>query len=134
MTAPTARGHAAAALALALLALACVSSEVRLTTQRRSAKPEGCDVAVYPTSKPPYPYEDLANDRAGCVLSRNHCINRLREDACLVGADTVYDLSETKESVQTIVGATLARKTGPGPVMPGEPTPAPLPPVPTFSR
>jgi hypothetical protein len=116
-----------------LLALSCVSSEIRLTTARQPAKPDGCEVAVYPTSKPPYAYEDLANDRAGCVLSRNHCINRLRDDACLVGADTVYDLSETKESIQTLVGATLARRTGPAPA-PGASVPAPLAPVPNFTR
>ncbi|HVU52673.1 MAG TPA: hypothetical protein VHL80_18460 [Polyangia bacterium] len=120
-------------LLLPLLPLACVSSEVRLSSARRPEKPAGCEVAVYPDSKPPYPYEDLAEDRAGCVLSRNHCLNRLREDACLVGADTVYGLTDTEETIQTIVEATLARRTGPAPG-PGAAAPAPLPAVPTFSR
>jgi hypothetical protein len=118
---------------LPLLSLGCVSSDIRLTTSRRPAKSDGCEVAVYPESKPPYAYEDLAEDRAGCVLSPNHCVNRLREDACLVGADTVYGLTETKESLQTIVVAKLARRIGPAPA-PGASAHVPLAPVPTFSR
>ena len=57
-----------------LLSLACISSEVRLTTKRQSPRSDGCEVAVYPTTKPPYAYEDLADDRASCVLSRDHCV------------------------------------------------------------
>jgi hypothetical protein len=116
----------------ASLALACVSSEVRLTTRRQAPRSDGCDVAVYPTSKPPYPYEDLAEDRAGCVVSRNQCIERLRDDACLVGADTVYGFGEVKQSMETSISATLARKTGPAPT--GTTAPAPLGHTATFER
>jgi hypothetical protein len=117
------------ALLLPLLSLACVSSEVQLTTARQPARSDGCDVAVYPTSKPPYAYENLADDRAGCVLSRDHCVARLRADACLVGADTVYGFTETKQSMQTSISATLARRLGPGNKTPGATAPAPA-----FSR
>jgi hypothetical protein len=118
------------AVSLSLLSLACVSSEVRLTTLRQAPKSDGCPVAVYATAQPPYPYEVLADDRASCLLSRNHCIDRLRADACEVGADTVYGLSETKQSMQTTISATLARKTGAA----AEGAAAPLPQTPTFSR
>jgi hypothetical protein len=118
------------AAALPLLALACVSSEVRLTTLRQAPKSDGCAVAVYPSAKPPYPCEVLADDRASCVLSRNHCIDRLRADACEVGADTVYGFDETKQSMQTTISATLARKTGAA----AEGALAPLPQTPAFSR
>jgi hypothetical protein len=119
------------ALLLPSLSLACVSSEVRLTARRQPPSSDGCKVEVYP-SKPPYPYEDLAEDRAGCVFSRNQCIERLRDDACLVGADTVYGFDEVKQSMETSISATLARKTGPAPATPG--APKPLEGTATFSR
>jgi len=115
---------------LPLLTLACVSSEVRLTALRQPPKADGCDVSVYPLATPPFPVEDLGVDRAGCVLSRDHCIGRLRADACQVGADTVYGFEEAHTSVQTIIQATLARRTGAA--TPG--APAPLPPTSAFSR
>jgi hypothetical protein len=121
-----------APLLLPLLSLACISSEVRLTARRQPPRSDGCEVVVYPSSKPPFPYEDLADDRAGCVLSRNHCIERLRDDACLVGADTVYGFSEVKHSMETSISATLARRTGPTPSTAS--APAPLERTPTFSR
>jgi hypothetical protein len=116
-----------------LLSPGCISSEVRLTTKRQPARSDGCDVAVYPTTKPPYATEDLADDRASCVLSRGHCIDRLRADACEVGADTVYGFGEVKQTMQTTISATLARRTGPAPA-PGASLPAPLAPTTTFSR
>ena len=119
--------------ALAVLSLSCLSSEVRLTARRQPARSDDCVVAVYPSSKPPFPYEDLADDRAGCVLSRDRCIARLREDACEVGADTVYGFAEDKRSLQTTISATLARRTGPTPAA-GASVPAPLELTPTFSR
>jgi hypothetical protein len=119
-------------LALAVLSLSCLSSEVRLTTPRRPAKSDDCAVAVYPSSKPPFLSEDLADDRARCMFSRNRCITRLREDACEVGADTVYGFTEVKQSMQTTISATLARRTGPPAA--GASVPAPLELSPTFSR
>jgi hypothetical protein len=118
-------------LLVSSLSLGCISSEVRLTTKRQSPRSDGCDVAVYPKAKPPYAHEDLAEDRASCVLSRQRCIERLRADACEVGADTVYGFGEVKQTMQTTISATLARRTGPAPE-PGTSVPAPLPP--TFSR
>jgi hypothetical protein len=122
-------------LAFPLLSLACVSSEVRLTTLRQPQKPDGCEVAVFSKTKPPYPVEDLAVDRASCLISRNHCVERLRADACLVGADTVYGFEEVEEPMQTIIQGTLSRRSGPAaPAVPGPPALAPDPRTPTFSR
>jgi hypothetical protein len=124
-----------APLVLAFLSVCCVSSEVKLIPPRHPAKSDDCEVAVFPATKPPFPYEDIATDRAGCVLSRDHCINRLRADACEVGADTIYGFSETKESVETSVSATLARRTGPpAPAAPGAAPAAAAGSPPTFSR
>jgi hypothetical protein len=126
----TARTAAAAFQALAVLSLSCISSEVRLTTRPQPPRSDGCEVAVYSKGRPPFPVEDLAEDRAGCVFSRNHCVQRLRDDACLVGADTVYDLREVRQHMETTIYAILARRSGPA-------TPAaraPDAPVPAFTR
>jgi hypothetical protein len=124
-----------ALLLVPLLSLACVSSEVRLTTLRQPRKSDGCEVAVFSKEKPPFPVEELAVDRASCVFSRNHCVERLRDDACAVGADTVYGFEEVHETMQTTIQATLARRMGaPAAAAPGAPAVAPDPRTPTFSR
>jgi hypothetical protein len=126
---PGAAAVAFVQLLLPLLSLACVSSEVRLTTRRQPSRSSGCEVAILETGKPAFTYDDLATDRVSCVVSRAHCISRLREDACEIGADTVYGLGEMKQTMETTIEATLARRTG-GPA----PPPGAVGHVETFSR
>ena len=100
---------------LALLALTgCFSttSEVQLLRTQQPALPDNCPVNVLADSTSPYPVEDLA------ILSINYspggrdsAMNRLRQQACYYGGDTVYALSDTpRNSASTLLTARVARR------------------------
>jgi hypothetical protein len=102
------------AFAFAALALSCISSEVTpLGSKTYPSRGEHCDVDVFPATKPPYPYTDIASTRALCNWTRGRtaCIELLKEDACQVGATTVYAFVEGTNGGGTAISATLARKT-----------------------
>jgi hypothetical protein len=95
----------------AAFALSCTAADVTPLGAKVPAKPEGCAVEVYPATEPPYAYENVASVRVGCE-GRSRCIDRLREEACKAGADTVYRFAEGMTPTSTVISATLARKTG----------------------
>jgi hypothetical protein len=99
---------------LAVLAGSCVSSEVTAIGPSYPPRGEGCAVDVFPATKPPYPYVDIANSRAKChqTSGRTACIDQLKADACQAGADAVYAFSEGVMGEFTMISATLAHKTG----------------------
>ena len=102
---------------LALLALtACFSttSEVQLLRTQQPAHPDNCPINVIAESTSPYPVEDLA------VLSINYspggrdsAMNRLQQQACYYGGDTVYAITDTRRSsASTLLTARVARRPG----------------------
>lgn len=114
----------------ALLAGACVSSEVATIGPQRAARPEGCPVEVFPATTPPYPIVQVASARAKChfTAGRNACIDELRKQACAAGADTVFAFQEGMWGEYTIIAATLAARSG---ERPAQATPAKRPPAET---
>jgi hypothetical protein len=101
----------ALALGLLLCAASCTHADVSQIGPRAPAKPAGCKLDIYPATRPPYPVENLASARANCV-SRQSCIDRLREEACDAGADVIYGFAEGVQGMATLISATFARKTG----------------------
>jgi hypothetical protein len=84
----------AAALGLALLAWTCAT-----TSNSNAAKypPRGrrCKVHVYNSSTPGVKeWDDLGIARVECPLDvgRRQCLDRLREEACRMGGDLLYDV------------------------------------------
>jgi hypothetical protein len=124
------------ALALGLFAASCVNSEVTPIGEMYPAQLPGCPVAVFPRTQPPFPYVDVASARARCRNPRSVCIDRLRDDACLVGADVVYGFDEYVRGSRTAITATLARRLdipqGTSPPSPPPASPAPPAPAPSF--
>jgi hypothetical protein len=122
------RGAGAMVVGAALLAGACVSSEVATIGPQRAARPEGCPVEVFPATTPPYPVVQLASARAKChfTVGRNACIDELRKQACAAGADTVFAFQEGLWGEYTVIAATLAARSG---ERPPQSAPAKGPPV-----
>jgi hypothetical protein len=98
--------------ALAVVAFSCTAADVTPIGPKYPAKPEGCPVEVFPATEPTYSYENIASVRVGCDFGRSRCIDRLREEACKLGADTVYRFAEGMTPTATVITATVARKTG----------------------
>lgn len=94
-------------------AAGCVRSEVTPLGQTYPARPENCEVDVFPSTTPRYPWVDVASVETKChfTAGRSACIERLKAEACKVGADAVYGFAETKIPEYTVLTATLARKT-----------------------
>ncbi|HEY7372685.1 MAG TPA: hypothetical protein VIF57_11035 [Polyangia bacterium] len=105
---------AAMVVGAALLAGACVSSEVATIGPHRAARPEGCPVEIFPATTPPYPVVQVASARAKChfTAGRNACLDELRKQACAAGADTVFAFQEGLWGEYTVIAATLAARSG----------------------
>ncbi|HVZ74425.1 MAG TPA: hypothetical protein VHJ20_18720 [Polyangia bacterium] len=112
------------AFALAALSISCTTADVTRIGRAYPSKGAGCHVDVFPATKPPYPYEDIANGRAGCSF-RSGCIERLQAEACDVGADAIYAFEEGIAQNSTFISATFVRKTGDAPEDAGNESPAP---------
>lgn len=96
------------AAALALAVAACVDIEVRLMGPQLPARAPGCALELYADGKPPYVSTDVASATVSCSGKRDKCVEALRTQACVVGADTIYGFSESIESGFTHISATFA--------------------------
>jgi len=113
-------GFGRLAVAVAVLAGACVDSEVTQIGAQRPSRPPGCPVEIFPSTTPPYPFAEVASARAKChfTYGRTACIDELRRQACVAGADTVFGFSEGVRGEFTMISATLAARTGAAPSPP----------------
>ena len=109
----------AALLAGALLAGACANSQVTPIGVRRPSRPQGCALDLYPTTSPPYPYTPIAKVRTECDPVRRHtCVEQLRTEACLAGADGIVGFKESTRELSMFIDATLIVKGLAGPDVP----------------
>jgi hypothetical protein len=108
----TAGGRRLARLAVAalLLASACVDIELRRIGPDRPSRPPGCAVQLIPQGKPPFEVVDVASGTVSCAKQRNRCLDEMRKQACVVGADVIYGLSESTESMYLHITATYAAR------------------------
>ena len=104
------RPLAPAMLLLALLASACVDIELQRIGPDRPSHPPGCAVELIPAGKPAYPFVDVASGTVSCARKRDRCLEEMRKQACVVGADAVYGFAERTESVYVHITATYAAR------------------------
>ena len=98
------------ALAALLLAGACVDADIRLIGPARPSRPPACNVDVIAEGQPPYDFVDVASANVSCAKTRNRCLDELRKQGCVVGADAVYGFSERTESMYIHMTATFAAR------------------------
>ena len=96
--------------ALLLLAGACVDADVRLIGPRRPSRPPACNVDVIAEGQPAYDFVDVAVANVSCAKTRNRCLDELRKQGCVVGADAIYGFSERTESIYIHMNATFAAR------------------------
>ena len=94
------------AFAVAAVA-ACADIEVRMLGPQLPSRPAGCALEVFPGGKPPFMSTDVATASVSCS-ARNKCVDALRKQACIVGADTIYGFAETIEAGFTHIDAKFA--------------------------
>ena len=103
--------RALAAAALLLLALGgCVDANIRLIGPAHPSRPPGCNVEVIAEGQPGYEFVDVASANVSCAKNRDRCLDELRKQACVVGADTLYGFSERTESIYIHMNVTLAAR------------------------
>ncbi len=87
-----------AAPALLLLATACASTSVTVTPAEKPVaaepKPLNCRIEFYRTSKPEWPYDELATIRIYAGNDTETEYRTAREQACALGADAVIVTNE----------------------------------------
>ena len=103
------RSFALAAL-FSLLAGGCVDIELRRIGPDRPSRPPGCAVELYPDGKPAHPFVDVASGTVSCAKQRDRCLDEMRKQACVVGADAIYGFSERHESMYVHITATYAAR------------------------
>jgi len=103
----------AAVLLPTLVAAACVHIELRRIGPDRPSRPPDCPVELIPQGKPSYPFVDVASGTVSCAKQRNRCLDEMRKQACVVGADAVYGFAETAESIYIHIMATYAARKSP---------------------
>ena len=96
--------------AVALLASACVDIELRRIGPDRPSRPPGCAVELIPEGKPSFAFVDVASGTVSCAKKRDRCLDEMRKQACVVGADAVYGFSERTESMYLHITATYAAR------------------------
>jgi hypothetical protein len=97
-------------LGVLLLASACVDIEVQRIGADHPSRPPGCAVEVIPGGKPGYDFVDVASANVSCARKRDRCLDELRKQACVVGADAVYGFSEKTESMYLHINARFAAR------------------------
>jgi hypothetical protein len=95
---------------VAVLAPACVDIELRRIGPERPSRPPGCAVELIPDGKPSFEIVDVASGTVSCARSRNKCLDEMRKQACVVGADVVYGFSESTQSMYLNITATYAAR------------------------
>ena len=99
--------------AVLLLASACVDIELQRIGPDRPSRPPGCAVELISVGKPSFEVVDVASGTVSCAKKRDRCLDEMRKQACVVGADAVYGFAETTESIYIHITATYAaRKSG----------------------
>jgi hypothetical protein len=98
------------ALGVLVLAVACVDIELQRIGPDRLSRPPGCAVELLPDAKPGFEFEDVATGTVSCARKRDRCLDELRKQACVVGADAVYGFSERTESMYTHITARFAAR------------------------
>jgi hypothetical protein len=96
--------------ALLLFAAACVDIELRRIGPDRPSRPPGCPVELIPSGKPSFEVVDVASGTVSCAKKRDRCLDEMRKQACVVGADVVYGFSESTESMYIHITATYAAR------------------------
>jgi hypothetical protein len=95
-------------VALLAVVASCGDSQVATLGARRPARPLGCVAQVVPGT-PDGAFIHLGSARARCLESaRGDCLEELRRQACAVGGDIVYGLSESVDQHITYMAAILA--------------------------
>ena len=99
------------ALAALLLAMGgCVDADIRLIGPVHPSRPPGCNVDVIAEGQPLFDFVDVASANVSCAKKRDRCLDELRKQACVVGADTIYGFSERTESIYIHMNVTLAAR------------------------
>ena len=98
------------ALAALLLAGACVEADIRLIGPARPSRPPACNVEVIAEGQPGYDFVDVAFANVSCAKNRDRCLDELRKQGCVVGADAIYGFSERTESIYIHMTATFAAR------------------------
>ncbi len=67
---------------------------------RYPARPKGCPVQVFEES-PPMPTDNIGSVRARCGTDISHqdCVDELKDQACALGADVVWGVSDAPRLV-----------------------------------
>jgi hypothetical protein len=97
--------------------LADIGTEVKYVGPSQTARPFDCRMQMM-FGPLPYPHQDIARATTECpdhMASEELCFDSMRREACLVGADTVYGIAETREGGVGHLNATFARIL-PGPI------------------
>jgi hypothetical protein len=97
--------------------LADIGTEVKYVGPLQTARPLDCRMQMI-FGPLPYPHQDLAWARTECpyhVDDEELCFDSIRGKACLVGADTVYGIAETRAGGVSYLNSTFARIL-PGPI------------------
>jgi hypothetical protein len=97
-------------MASVLLAGGCVDIDVQRIGAERPSRPPGCAVEVIPEGKPAFDFVDVASANVSCARKRDRCLDELRKQACVVGADAVYGFSEKTESMYVHINARFAAR------------------------
>jgi hypothetical protein len=99
---------------IALFACSCVGSEVTYIGAKYPAKPEGCDVKIFPSTTPDYKWADIATVESHCHFTqgRTACIDELKKSVCKAGGDTLYGFKDGRQGEAFIVIGTVGRRTG----------------------
>ena len=103
------RGLAFAAVA-GMAVAACVDIDVQRIGPVRPSRPAGCNVELLEKGSPGDGFVDVATANVSCAKKRDRCLDELRKQACVVGADAVYGFSETTESIYLHINATFAAR------------------------
>lgn len=103
-------------VAILLLSSGCVQRSVTpLGKNEYPPKPTGCEIQLFPGATD-YPVEDLATVRMDChaFVGRDGCIKELKDEACKLGGDTLYDLKDGGTNPLVVIGR-VALRTGDAP-------------------
>jgi len=107
----TGRAGRAAVVAAALLASGCTPTTVTQIGPKRPSRPADCQIEMYPTTVPPYPFTPIAKARTECdPVRRNTCVEQLRWEACRAGADAVVGFDESMHEWTTFIEATFVAR------------------------
>ena len=96
-------------------------SEVSLSSSAREARAEGCDVALYPTTPPPYQVAQVGIVDVECLRAETRrstaaaCLRRLVEESCRAGADTAFGFEFHRGTGTLKLSAALAVRATPAP-------------------